>query len=65
MMKKKVFGEPQCSSGGGGGGGRRRSGGGLRSRERGGGDLESFGMKNKMTRSGLLFIGSKISITVL
>jgi hypothetical protein len=29
------------------------------------GDLESFRMKNKMTRDGLLFIGSKISAAVL
>jgi hypothetical protein len=28
-------------------------------------DLESFGMKSKMTRGGLLFIGSKISAAVL
>jgi hypothetical protein len=62
-----------------GGGGRRRSGGGgdhnstdvdgdgvesgrnLESN----GYLESFGMKNEMTRGGLLFIGSKISEAVL
>jgi hypothetical protein len=30
-----------------------------------GGDIESFGMKSKMTRGGLLFIGSKISAMVL
>jgi hypothetical protein len=30
-----------------------------------GGDLESFGMKNEMTRDKLLFIGSKLSATVL
>jgi hypothetical protein len=30
-----------------------------------GGDLESFGMKSKMTRGGLLFIGSKILVPVL
>jgi hypothetical protein len=29
------------------------------------GDLESFGIKSKMTRGGLLFIGSKISAAVL
>jgi hypothetical protein len=29
------------------------------------GDLESFGMKSKMARGRLLFIGSKISATVL
>jgi hypothetical protein len=29
-----------------------------------GGDLESFGMKNKMTRGMLLFIGPKISTSV-
>jgi hypothetical protein len=28
-------------------------------------DLESFGMKSKMTWGGLLFIGSKISAAVL
>jgi hypothetical protein len=30
-----------------------------------GGDLTSFGMKNEMTRSGLLFIGWNISAAVL
>jgi hypothetical protein len=35
-----------------------------RSRECGG-DLESFGMKNEMTRDELLFIGSKLSVAVL
>jgi hypothetical protein len=30
-----------------------------------GGNLKSFVMKNETTRSGLLFIGSKISATVL
>jgi hypothetical protein len=30
-----------------------------------GGDLESFEIKNEITHSGLLFIGSKISATVL
>jgi hypothetical protein len=30
-----------------------------------GGDLESFGMKNKTTRGGLLFIDSKISAVAL
>jgi hypothetical protein len=30
-----------------------------------GGNLECFGMKSKMTRGELLFIGSKISATVL
>jgi hypothetical protein len=30
-----------------------------------GGDLESFGMKSKTTRGGLLFIGSKISAMIL
>jgi hypothetical protein len=30
-----------------------------------GGDLESFVMKNKMTRGGLLFIDSKISAVAL
>jgi hypothetical protein len=41
-------------------------GGGVdwRSRERGGGDLESFGMENETTRGRLLFIGSKISAVV-
>jgi hypothetical protein len=29
------------------------------------GDLESFGIKSKTTRGGLLFIGSKISAAVL
>jgi hypothetical protein len=29
------------------------------------GDLESFRKKSKMTRSGLLYIGSKISAVVL
>jgi hypothetical protein len=29
------------------------------------GDLESFGIKSKMTRGGLLFIGSKISAAIL
>jgi hypothetical protein len=29
------------------------------------GDLESFGMKNEMTRGGLLFISSKTSAAVL
>jgi hypothetical protein len=29
-----------------------------------GGDLESFEIKSKMTRDGLLFIGSKISAVV-
>jgi hypothetical protein len=28
-------------------------------------DLESFRIKSEMTRGGLLFIGSKISVTVL
>jgi hypothetical protein len=28
-------------------------------------DLESFGMKNKMTRGGLLFIDSEISTAVI
>jgi hypothetical protein len=35
-----------------------------RTRERGG-DLESFRMKSEMTRDGLLFIGLKLSATVL
>jgi hypothetical protein len=30
-----------------------------------GGDLESFWMNSKMTRGGLLFIGSEISAAVL
>jgi hypothetical protein len=30
-----------------------------------GGDLESFGMKSETTHGGLLFIGSKISATVI
>jgi hypothetical protein len=30
-----------------------------------GGDLESFMMKSEMPRDGLLFIGSKLSATVL
>jgi hypothetical protein len=45
------------------------SGGDRWSRERqsreSGGDLENFGMKNKMTRCGLIFIGSKILEAVL
>jgi hypothetical protein len=30
-----------------------------------GGNLESFGMKSKITQGGLLFIGSKISAMIL
>jgi hypothetical protein len=30
-----------------------------------GGNLESFRMKSKMTRAGLLFIGSKLSAVIL
>jgi hypothetical protein len=41
--------------------GRVKSGGDLQS----GRDLESFGMKSETTRGMLLFIGSKISTTVL
>jgi hypothetical protein len=33
--------------------------------EESGGDLDSFRIKSKMTRGGLLFIGSKISAAVL
>jgi hypothetical protein len=33
--------------------------------EESGVDLESFRIKSKMTRGGLLFIGSKISTTIL
>jgi hypothetical protein len=51
------------SSGVDGGGGDRRSRE-QQSRESGG-DLDSFGMKSKMIRGGLLFIGSKIAATVL
>jgi hypothetical protein len=49
-----------------GGGGRRRSSGrGDRLERRYGGDLESFGMKSETTRGGILFIGLKISATII
>jgi hypothetical protein len=67
---------PQCGGGGGGGGQRvhaverwwrRPAQVASIARDRGesSGDLESFAMKSKMPRGGLLFIGLKLSAAVL